>query len=382
MYIDTSRVSMTSSRSYSKIVYAQKAEMTMSSSEADVFSLSKEGKSAVEQLEDYKKEVEKKEAEQQKKNMKDSYSRMLTNRANQVEDQTMELTSAEELKMQLIQKLLASFARRKSNRYSSTSDQIWGYTKSGVSCGFSYGSSPASGTVGEALMVDTNTTSAWKRVTAVSCFQGEMEQTSYQANGMVITKDGRQINFGVTVEMSRAFCQKFESLTVEDVIFTDPLVINLDSNVAKVTDQKFLFDLDSDGKEEEISFVGKGSGFLALDKNEDGIINDGSELFGTKSGDGFKDLAAYDQDGNGWIDEADDIFKYLKVWTKDEEGNDYLMSLKDADIGAIFLDKVATQFSLNEQETNSTNAMIRSTGVFLRESSGAVGTVQHVDLAV
>ena len=63
------------------------------------------------------------------------------------------------------------------------------------------------------------------------------------------------------------------------------------SNVTSVSDMKFKFDIDSDGKVDEISFVGKSSGFLALDKNEDGKINDGSELFGTKSGDGFSDLA-------------------------------------------------------------------------------------------
>ena len=182
--------------------------------------------------------------------------------------------------------------------------------------------------------------------------------------------------------MSRSFCQKYESLTVEDYVFTDPLVINLDTSVAKVTDQKFMFDLNSDGEMEEMSFVAGGSGFLALDKNGDGLINDGSELFGTKSGDGFKDLSQYDKDGNGWIDEADNIFKDLVIWTKDENGEDYLMSLSKADIGAIYLGSASTEFSLNEMETNNTNAVIRSTGVFLRESNGAVGTIQHVDFAV
>ena len=144
---------------------------------------------------------------------------------------------------------------------------------------------------------------------------------------------------------------------------------------------KFLFDLDADGKEEEVSFAGRGSGFLALDKNGDGKINDGSELFGTKSGDGFGDLAAYDEDGNGWIDEADSVFKDLKVWTKDENGKDVLMNLKDADVGAIYLGSAQTEFSLNNQATQQTNGIIRKTGVYLKESGG-VGTVQHVDLAV
>ena len=62
-----------------------------------------------------------------------------------------------------------------------------------------------------------------------------------------------------------------------------------------------------------------------MDRNGDGKINDGSELFGTKSGDGFKDLASYDADGNGWIDENDAIFSQLKIWTKDEDGKDKLI---------------------------------------------------------
>ena len=181
--------------------------------------------------------------------------------------------------------------------------------------------------------------------------------------------------------MSRGFAGTIFSSKDESVILTDPLVINLESNSASVTDQKFFFDLDSDGKEEQISQLGAGSGFLAYDKNGDGIVNDGSELFGTKSGDGFADLADYDEDGNGWIDENDDIFQKLKVWTKDAEGNDKLLDLKEANVGAIYLGSADTQMHLNDAYTNQTNAVIRKTGVFLRES-GEVGTIQHVDLAV
>ena len=168
---------------------------------------------------------------------------------------------------------------------------------------------------------------------------------------------------------------------VKEYIKTDPLMINLDTNVGHVSDQKFFFDLDADGKNEEISFAGKGSGFLALDKNGDGKINDGSELFGTKSGDGFKDLATYDEDGNGWIDENDSIFSKLKVWTKDENGQDRLVDLKKADVGAIYLKNADTQYSLKDNQHNL-NAEIKKTGIYLKESTGEVGTINHVDLAV
>lgn len=213
--------------------------------------------------------------------------------------------------------------------------------------------------------------------------QTEQETTAFSTVGTVKTADGRKINFHVDVEMSRSFTQYYkEQYQVASVRVCDPLVINLDTDIAELSDQKFFFDLDADGTEESVSFVGEGSGFLALDKNGDGQINDGTELFGTKSGDGFADLAAYDADKNGWIDENDEVFSRLKVWTKDADGNNKLVDLKQADVGAIFLGKVGTEFSLNRLEDNQTNGMIRSTGVYLKESTGAAFTVQHVDLAL
>ena len=216
----------------------------------------------------------------------------------------------------------------------------------------------------------------------------EQEDTCFSTVGTVRTKDGREINFNVNVNMSRR-CEEYyrEELNVAQFALYDPLVINLDTDVAGLSDQTFYFDLDADGEEEEISML-KGSGYLALDKNGDGFINDGSELFGTKNGDGFADLARYDEDGNGWIDENDSIWSKLKIWCKDENGNDVLYKLSDKGVGAICLKNVSTDFTMQGDRiaqdgttnANATNAVIRKTGIFLYENGNA-GTVQHVDMA-
>ena len=195
----------------------------------------------------------------------------------------------------------------------------------------------------------------------------------------MVTSDGRTINFGVSLEMSRSFTEVYASVKDSEAasIYTDPLVINLDTDVASLSDVKFYFDLDCDGKEEQISGLNASSGFLALDRNGDGKINDGSELFGARTGDGFGELSQYDRDGNGWIDENDPIFSKLKVWVKCGSGEGQLLSLSEAGVGAIFLGSQGTQFDLASSQ-GSTGARVRRTGVYLKES-GQVGTVQHVD---
>ena len=207
----------------------------------------------------------------------------------------------------------------------------------------------------------------------------EYEETSFSGQAELLTGDGRSISIDVNVTMSRSFYAEV-SRTYEIYPFTDPLVVNLDGDVPDIDSMDFFFDLNADGEEESISALGPGSGFLALDLNEDGIINDGSELFGARTGNGFAELSKYDKDGNNFIDEADDIFNMLKVWVKMGTRDSKLLSLKEAGIGAISLSYADTEFSLNNKEDNSVNARIRKTGFFLYEQ-GMAGTIQHVDFA-
>ena len=209
----------------------------------------------------------------------------------------------------------------------------------------------------------------------------EREETSYGTKGTVVTSDGREITFDVAVTMSRRFTEEMGMMATDlNLVMGDPLVINLDADVADVTDQKFYFDLDQDGEEEALSTLQSGSGFLALDRNGDGSINDGGELFGAASGNGFADLAEYDLDGNGWIDEADEVFERLVIWTPNADGTSTCYRLKEQGVGAICLQNVVTDFTLQD-DSQTTNGAIRRTGIFLRET-GEVGTVQHVDLVM
>ncbi len=219
----------------------------------------------------------------------------------------------------------------------------------------------------------------WQRVTATSMERSESEYTAFQSTGRAVTEDGRSIDFNVEFAMSRAFSEKVETLSSESYVLTDPLIINLGGGVTSVGDVKFRFDLDADGEEESISFAGEGSGFLALDANENGVIDDGGELFGTRSGDGFADLAAHDGDGNGWIDENDDVYGKLRVWVKDADGGDRLLNLKEANVGAIYLGSADTEFSFQDEATHETRGVMRKTGIYLRET-GEAGTLSHVDL--
>lgn len=217
------------------------------------------------------------------------------------------------------------------------------------------------------------------RVTAEEYFE-EKEEVAFSSAGKVTTADGREITFSLDVGMSREFSEyyKKEYDIVQFQQVCDPLVINFDGNVAELSDRKFFFDIDADGKKDEVSLLGSGSGYLALDKNQDGIINDGNELFGPQTGNGFRDLAQYDEDGDGWIDEDDSIWSRLKIWCKDEDGTDILYTLREKGVGAICLQNTATGFALNDAQ-NTAKGYIRSTGIFLYENGNA-GTIQHLDL--
>ena len=211
----------------------------------------------------------------------------------------------------------------------------------------------------------------------------ETEQTRFAASGTVQTADGREISFRVELSMSRSYHEESDvRLRLGDAARQqkDPLVLNFAGNAAQLLDQRFSFDLDADGTAESINRLASGSGFLVFDRNGDGKANDGSELFGTKSGDGFADLAQLDGDGNGWIDENDTAYTSLSLWTPDAAGAGSLQGLKAANVGALALAHVATPFDLKDGG-NDRLGTIRNSGIFLQENGGT-GTIQQVDLSV
>lgn len=209
-------------------------------------------------------------------------------------------------------------------------------------------------------------------------FHAEHEETHFSAQGLVKTADGREIDFTLGMSMERTFIEGSGFIeTGEGYAFIDPLVIQADVTAPKLSGAEFSFDLDMDGEAEQIRQPFKGSGFLSLDRNGDGIINDGSELFGPSSGDGFSELAAYDLDGNNWIDENDDIFDELTFWESDGAGGMQLKRIKDAGIGAIYLAAVDTPFGVTD-ENNRLMAQVKKSSIALDEDGG-VRSIHEMD---
>ncbi|MCU4479508.1 hypothetical protein CAT59_06500 [Acinetobacter pittii] len=106
----------------------------------------------------------------------------------------------------------------------------------------------------------------------------------------------------------------------------DPVVLDLDGDgIETIAANKWagvLFDHDNDGIRTSTGWVGSDDGILVLDRNGDGVINDGSELFGdsvtlkdgSQASNGYAALAEFDSNGDGKVNAEDTNFEQLKVW--------------------------------------------------------------------
>ena len=139
----------------------------------------------------------------------------------------------------------------------------------------------------------------------------------------------------------------------EDV---DPIIIDLNKNGITSTklNNTIYFDHDNNNFKEASSWIDKGDAFLALDKNSNGLIDNGNELFGNhtisntrfkytnnKATNGYEALKAYDLNGDNVIDSKDEIYDKLLLW-KDSNQNAItdkgeLIKLKDSGIVSIDL---------------------------------------------
>ncbi len=126
---------------------------------------------------------------------------------------------------------------------------------------------------------------------------------------------------------------------------SDPIVLDLAGdgvNLTGVEDGK-AFDIDADGKVDQTGFVQGDDAFLALDRNGNGTIDNGSELFGDQNGaeNGWAELTKYDLNGDQRIDASDSIYQNLRLLVDaDGDGNvrnDELRTLAEEGIASIDL---------------------------------------------
>uniref|UniRef100_UPI002609BFB5 calcium-binding protein n=1 Tax=uncultured Campylobacter sp. TaxID=218934 RepID=UPI002609BFB5 len=162
----------------------------------------------------------------------------------------------------------------------------------------------------------------------------------------------------------------------------DPIVIDFNKNGVTSTrlDNTVYFDHDNNGFAEATAWIEKDDGLLALDKNNNGKIDNGNELFGNhtisntaygytdkKATNGYEALKAYDLNGDNAIDEKDEIFNKLKIW-KDKNSNGItdegeLSSLVDNNIKSIDLNY--KEIAINE----NSNTVKQSSKVTLKDGS-------------
>ena len=213
----------------------------------------------------------------------------------------------------------------------------------------------------------------WRSTRIEYLYESETSQVCGQ--GRVVCSDGRSLEF----EFSFSRAREFEKTSLEHsegtIKLRDPLILSFPGCASELSEERIDFDLDADGRAERIPGLNRGCGFLVFDRNGNGKADNGKELFGVASGDGFADLAQLDRDGNGWVDEGDPDFSRLRLWTVDGS-----KTLAEAGIGALATARVSAPFSLKTAD-NALLGEIRAAGIYLSET-GEAGRMAQVDLAV
>lgn len=169
----------------------------------------------------------------------------------------------------------------------------------------------------------------------------------------------------------------------------DPLVIDLDGDgieTIAMENCNVHFDLDNSGFAEKTGWISPDDGFIVLDRNGDGEINNGAELFGDftplKNGeyakDGYSALADFDDNGDLVIDANDAIYNDLRIWqdfntngtANDAESGDKdeLKTLAELNIKGIALE------SVNQQISDGTGNSIYATSYAIKEDGTKLNT--------
>jgi len=195
--------------------------------------------------------------------------------------------------------------------------------------------------------------------------------------------------FGQLPDLLPGFSPAGANMAKTGTAHVDPLVFDLDGDGIETTGitsgAAITFDLNGDGVKTGTGWVSPDDGFLVLDRNGNGTIDSGLEMFGSNTiksngqtaTDGIDALRDFDSNNDGVIDASDPIFSQLRIWRDlnqdgiSEEGE--LITLSEAGITSISLKGTTTN-------TNLGNGNIGSATTTFTRSNGTTGTAANLNL--
>ena len=239
----------------------------------------------------------------------------------------------------------------------------------------------------EFVRVDNQIFRAGEQVQVEEWFTRE-QSLSYQMQGQ-FQLDDKQISLSYEFHLSSE-STRYRRFATRAGNLQDPLLVQFGNQSLGHIEGGQAFDINSDNSLDTLPIFSGDVGYLVFDQNANGRADDGSELFGPASGNGFHELAAFDSNQNGFIDKEDEHFDQLYLWQpsaqSETEGDSEpgaqqrWLSLDEAGIMAINLSAIDTPYSFYD-ENDQLLAQMRRSSFAIGENGRGYG-VHQVDVRI
>ena len=201
--------------------------------------------------------------------------------------------------------------------------------------------------------------------------------TDEEMSARLAGRNSYQLNlkFKQTTSSEERIGISLEELGIKKV---DPLVLDLDGSGVKLTEagKGAIFDITADGKLDNTAWVKGNTALLTYDRNGNGVVDNGSELFGDQNGaaHGFAELAKYDSNRDSVINILDPVFKALKLY-RDLNGDGKMTRNEFSTLNEMGIKELNLNFKRDNTDLNGNSLILN--GSFTRED-GSKGQLADV----
>lgn len=215
---------------------------------------------------------------------------------------------------------------------------------------------------------------------SVEQWHSREQNLAYQVQGVFDINDKElTLNYEFALSSEQVSYSKIEMTAAA---LKDPLIVQYGAQGLGDIKGQTAFSINQDNIVDSLPIFSGDIGYLVFDKNDNQQADDGSELFGPQSGQGFVELSQLDSNKNGFIDTEDEQFEQLYLWKPSDNAStpEQWLSLKDVKIQAISLSAINTPFDFYDDK-GEIQAQLQQSSFAISESGQGRG-VHQVDVRI